>query len=126
MADERLGYPDARLHKPHRVLVNTAGGRAEALAMVSGTDQTFFVDVHGCRYVTIRGKTTTSNATLVFAFCRPGLETTYTTGNPSNVTLTAGTENDSGEITVGGQSRLKITLTPAGNGTLDYLDVMSL
>lgn len=114
-----FGYPPFIPLVHHRLV-------ADGTAMANGVAQTFVVPVHGLRYVTIRGKTATSNATLAFAFLRPDGQTAYATGNPSNVTLTAGTENDSGEITCGGQNRLKVTLTPAGDGTITFLDCYGL
>lgn len=117
--------PDPRQLFPHQTL----GGRDGPLAAGTAFTTSAIVvvlSVAGMRFLTIRGKVETSNVTLSFAFLRPDKATAYAAGNPSNVTLTAGTENATSEITLNGQSFLQVTFTGAGSGTIDYIDAMGL
>lgn len=117
--------PDPRQLFPHQTLGGRDGPLAAGTAFTT-TPIVVIVSVAGMRFLTVRGLTATANATVSFAFLRPDRTTPYTVGNPSSFTITAGTENSSGELTLNGQSWLQVTFTGAGSGTVTYMDVMGL
>lgn len=117
--------PDARQLFHHQRVGGDTGPLADGTAFTT-TPIVAIVSVAGMRFITFRGLTTTANATVSFAFLRPDRATAYTTNNPTSFTITAATENTSGELTLNGQSFLQVTFTGAGSGTLNYLDVYGL
>lgn len=139
MATETLPTPPNYVPFAHRVL---GGALASGTAIASSTDYQEVIPIAFCRYLTIRAKTTTAGGTLKFDFVRPiatdpaklsasgainpAQVTKYTSpASPSNVTLTAGTEN-SMQFTLNGESFGLITVTGGGSGTLNYVDVCAL
>lgn len=102
------------------------GDWADGASFTNGSAINWVVPCAGVRSIRMRIKTTTAGGALSAAFLR-GLEdssTAYEENNPSDVSVTAGTETKMDVATHYGEPAIKFTFTPGGNGTLDYADCM--
>lgn len=82
------------------------------------------VPTAGANRLRLRFKTTGNGGTLVFQFVRPDeSDTPYTGSQPVDQTVTAGTELVVDINPHYGEGLLKLTFTPAGNGSVVFCDV---
>lgn len=117
------GAPDPRRALPHRSLLDANDPTAATLA--SGVAKSWVVPIAGSPRARLKWLSTCAG-TLAFALLRPDGRTAYTTGNPANVVITAGTEADAIIDPLYGEGRLRITFTPSANGTVTYIDFCAL
>jgi len=96
-------------------------------AFLNGVAFSIIVPVAGGARWRARIKTATGGGTLSAAYVRNVTgNAAYTSNNPANVAVVAGTENIMEEDTHMGESLLKLTFTPSADGTLTYLDFMGV
>ncbi|HEX7122633.1 MAG TPA: hypothetical protein VF178_09720 [Gemmatimonadaceae bacterium] len=134
-----LPQPNANLPFQHRRLT---GALAAGTAIANATAISEVIALGNVRNLVIRAKTTTAGATLSFDFVHPvATDTPFQLSDgaidpakvtvyaddqtPTDVTLTAGTAGAMA-VTCSGESYGKITITGAGTGTLNYVDISAL
>lgn len=133
----QLKVPDF-IPRPHRRL---SGALAEGAVIANATDYSEIIQVAGAAKLRINAKTVTAGGTLKGAFVRPyatdetaidakgviapAKTTAYDSGNPANVTLTAGTSNHM-DVDLHGESYFKVTITGGGAGTIGFVDIALL
>jgi len=117
------GIPDPLDARVHRAV---SGGTLKAGATYVNTDVLeVILPIAGALSVRLRGLFATAGGTLSFAYLRPDGTTAYTTNNPSNVTVTAGTEAVA-TIQPNGEGWLRVRFTATGTGAVTYFDVMQV
>lgn len=120
-------------YRPARRLV---GALKAGAALANATPAFETISVAGKSFIRVRFKATVGG-TLSVHFLGPdhdeeanSLGTEYTTGNATDVTVTANTEAvipGPGDTTACyGESFAKITFTPSGSGTINFADVSTL
>ena len=70
--------------------------------------------------------TVSANGTLKFSFMDPLGVTAYTTGNPSNVAVTAGTQAVIDTNSIYGEGWALVEFVSSGSGTVSLFDVFAL
>lgn len=119
-------FPDPKGIKPQRTIEDpTAGGISSGLSMTAAQTYTSTIAIAGTLKLVIRAKAAVA-ATLQAAFALSDGVTAAATGNPSNVTLTANTENIM-TVNPSGEHYLIVSVVCGGSGgVLNYVDVAQL
>lgn len=98
------------------------GAFADGAAVANGVPISIIVTLAGCIAWRHRFKASVAG-TLSYEYLRPDRAgTVYTANNPANVAVVANTETKQEVTQHLGESRVKITFTPGGNGTITYSD----
>jgi hypothetical protein len=98
---------------------------APGTVIANGVSNKVLVAVLGVRRVRIRARVSVAAGTLKARYVRPTDHVTeYTSGQPADVPMVAGTEVVMDIATVAGEAYLSVQITSGGAGmTVDYVDV---
>jgi hypothetical protein len=111
-----------------RIPMRLAEDLAPGTVIANGVTNKVLVAVLGVRLVRIRARVSVAAGTLKARYVRPvDHATEYTTGNPADVPMVAGTEVVMNIATVAGEAYLSVQITSGGAGmVVDYVDVAQL
>lgn len=121
----RDGIPHPNRWGLHRSLggPQDQGTFADGAALETAVPVAIVVVLAGAAAWRLRFKATVGG-TLAFAYLRPNRAgTAYATSNPGDVAVLANTEVAVEVAQHFGESRLQITYTPSGNGTVTHADI---